>query len=104
HARDHEGDLFLALAGAGPVGEGADVALGDLAAVDVAQHRLEDDADRYGELGDGADAGRLELRERVELSAFSVAEGEGIEGGGGVMRHSGGTLSRMRVVMVVFIA
>ena len=76
HAGDHERDLIRPLRARLPVGERAHIVLGDLLAVDIAQHRLEHDADRDRQLRHVADACRFEFRKRVKLALAAVAEVE----------------------------
>ena len=71
--RDDEGDLLRALRVGLPVRQGADVVLGDAPVVVVPQHRLQHDADADGQLGDGADALGLQLRQRIELPRLAAA-------------------------------
>ena len=87
NAGDHERDLFLPLSGAAPVREHLHVVLSDLLPIHVAEHGLEDDADRDGQLRHRSDSRLLELRERVELAPLAVAEIEGVEGIERILRH-----------------
>jgi hypothetical protein len=59
--------------------ERADVVLGDLLSVDVAEDGLENDADAHRQLRDAGRCRPARASERVELSAFAVAEVEGVE-------------------------
>jgi hypothetical protein len=63
------------------------VVFGDAFAVEVAEDGFEDDADAHRQLRDWPDAGRLELRQRVEPPGLAIAEVEGGEGVEGVVRH-----------------
>jgi len=76
HARDHERDFLGALGVRRPRRQRGHVFFGDLPAIDVAKNRFEDDADGNRELGDVFKARGSELRERVELPRFSIAEVE----------------------------
>ena len=79
-AGDGEGD-FVGAGGAGfPVGEVADVLLGDFLSVEVAQEGLQDNADGDGEAGDVGAGGFLEGGQGVEGGFGAVAGGEGAEG------------------------
>ncbi len=60
HAGDDEGDFCRARCLGLPVGEFAHMVFGHLAAVAMAQHRLEHDADRHRQARDAANAGGFE--------------------------------------------
>ena len=83
-AGDDEGDFLGPFRARLPRGQRANVLLGDLAAVAVAQHGLEHDPDADREARDRAEPGLLELRQRLEAArAAPVGEGlQGVERGG----------------------
>lgn len=95
-AGDGERDFEIAGVLGVVVGEVSNVVLGDLAAIDVSQHGLEDDADGNGESGNVRETLLSESRERVEFSCGSGAGGKGAkcvhgetlpQNGGGVFRE-----------------
>ena len=80
NAGDGEGDFILAGRFRIPVGEIFDIGVGDLLAVQIAQQRLQHDADGNRQLRDFADASGLKSREGVKLAGGAVASGEGLRG------------------------
>ena len=66
----HERDLLGAHRFRLPFGERADVVLRDFLSVDIAENGFENDADADRQSRDGAEAGLLEFRERVELAVL----------------------------------
>ena len=85
-AREDEGDLVGARPRGAPAGELLHVLLGHLLAVDVAQHRLEHDADRDRQalhVGEGL----RERGQRVVLAGLAGGGLEGLEGVEGVVGH-----------------
>ncbi len=64
--RNHKRDLLRAPGGGLPIGQRAHILLGHPLAVAIAQDRLQYQANRYRQPGHRADAGLLELRQRVK--------------------------------------
>ena len=79
-AGDGERDFILARRFRVPVREVLHIGFGDLLAVQIAQQRLQHDADRNRQLRDVADARSFEGREGVKLAGGAVASGEGLRG------------------------
>jgi hypothetical protein len=75
----HEGDFLLRRGFRVPVGQARNIVGGDDEAVEVAEHGLQQDADRKGKIVDLADSGPGECREGV----VGVGAVGGLEGGAG---------------------
>lgn len=79
-AGDGERDFILARRFRIPVREVLHIGLGDLLAVQIAQQRLQHDADGNRQLRDVADARGLKSREGVKFACCAGTSGEGLRG------------------------
>src|SRR6267143_1147084 len=79
-AREHEGDFIGARRVRFPARELADVLFGDLLAVAVAQHRLENDADRHRQARNPGAQCLLEGRQGIELAGPARSQLEFLQG------------------------
>jgi hypothetical protein len=75
---DDERDFFGALGARAPLGQGLHVALVDLAAVTVAQHRFQDDAKGYREPRDAAEPGLFQSGQGIENALPTIPEVESL--------------------------
>ena len=72
-ARDHERNFLRAGFGRLPICQRADCRLAHAFAVAIAEDGLEHEADGDGQLGNRADPGRFQCRQRVKLPRLAVA-------------------------------
>ena len=79
-ARDDERDFLRAFGVRLPVGQRADVVLGDFFAVAIAQDGFEHEPDGNRQFGDRADAGFFERRQRIKFPRLAVAGFKRLQG------------------------